>query len=289
MLSIVIPVFNEEKNVAELHRELVSALKKNGKGGSHEIIFVNDGSTDGTLAELKKLAGVKIISFTTNFGQTPAFDAGFKAAKGDIVVSMDGDLQNDPADIPSLLKKLDEGYDVVCGWRHPRNDSGSKVFVSYGARFLRRILLGDTLHDAGCSLRVYRKHCLEGLDLYSEMHRFIPSILASRGWRVAEIPTHHRARKFGVTKYNWARSIKGFTDMVTLWFWYRFRARPVHLFGGGGLLLFGAGFILAIGVFVARIFFGVSLSDKIWPLVSIFLMLSGIQLFVTGLLADIAI
>jgi len=205
------------------------------------------------------------------------------------VVSMDGDLQNDPADIPSLLKKLDEGYDVVCGWRHPRNDSGSKVFVSYGARFLRRILLGDTLHDAGCSLRVYRKHCLEGLDLYSEMHRFIPSILASRGWRVAEIPTHHRARKFGVTKYNWARSIKGFTDMVTLWFWYRFRARPVHLFGGGGLLLFGAGFILAIGVFVARIFFGVSLSDKIWPLVSIFLMLSGIQLFVTGLLADIAI
>lgn len=287
MLSVVIPVYNEEKNIGELYRELVSVLR--GLVFPYEIIFVNDGSTDKTLIELKMLPGVKIVSFTTNFGQTSAFDAGFKQAKGEIVVSMDGDLQNDPKDIPELLKKLDEGYDVVCGWRHPRNDSESKIFVSFVARMLRRILLGDTLHDAGSSLRVYKKLCLDGLDLYSEMHRFIPSILASRGFRITEIKTHHRPRKFGQTKYNWARAIKGFTDMVTLWFWYRFRARPVHLFGGGGLFFFFAGLAIAFYFFMARLFFNVSLAGRIWPLVSIFLMLFGVQLFVTGLLADIAI
>lgn len=287
MISVVIPVYNEEKNVSKLHMELLSILR--GIGDIFEIIFVNDGSIDGTLGELKKLPGIKIISFTTNFGQTSAFDAGFKEAKGDIVISMDGDLQNDPKDIPELLKKLKEGYDVVCGWRHPRNDTGGKIFVSWGARILRKILLGDTLHDAGCSLRVYKKYCLEGLDLYSEMHRFIPSILSSRGFRVAEIKTNHRSRNAGHTKYTWSRAIKGFTDMVVLWFWQRYRARPVHLFGAGGLLLFLFGFGIGIYFFSARIFFDVSLAGRIWPLVSVFLMLSGIQLFVTGLMADIAI
>ena len=287
MVSVIIPVYNEEDNIGKLHQELVSVLRKIGH--DFEVIFVNDGSTDSTLKELKKLPGAKIISFTRNFGQTSAFDAGFKEAKGDIVVSMDGDLQNDPKDIPELLKKLDEGYDVVCGWRHPRNDTAGKIFVSWGARILRRILLGDTLHDAGCSLRVYKKYCLEGLDLYSEMHRFIPSILAARGFSVTEIKTNHRPRSSGQTKYNWSRAIKGFTDMVVLWFWQRYRARPVHLFGAGGLFLFLLGFGIGIYFFVARIFFGVSLAGRIWPLASVFLMLYGIQLFVAGLLADIAI
>jgi len=287
MLSVVIPVYNEEKNVSELHRELVLVLRKIGT--PYEIIFVNDGSTDGTLRELKKLTGTKIISFTRNFGQTSAFDAGFKEAKGDIVVSMDGDLQNDPRDLLELLKKLEEGYDVVCGWRHPRNDTAGKIFISGGARILRKILLGDNLHDAGCSLRVYKKSCLEGLDLYSEMHRFIPSILSARGFRVTEIKTNHRPRSSGHTKYTWSRSLKGFTDMVVLWFWQRYRARPVHLFGAGGLLLFFIGMGIAFYFFIARLFFDVSLAGRIWPLVSIFLMLSGIQLFVAGLLADIAI
>ena len=287
VLSVVIPVYNEEKNVSELYRELVSVLRK--IGSDFEIIFVNDGSTDGTSLELKKLPGIKIISFTRNFGQTSAFDAGFKEAKGDVVVSMDGDLQNDPRDLPELLKKLEEGYDVVCGWRQPRNDSGTKIFVSLGARILRKILLGDELHDAGCSLRVYKKSCLEGLDLYSEMHRFIPSILAARGFRVTEIKTNHRPRLSGQTKYNWSRAIKGFTDMVVLWFWQRYRARPVHLFGAGGLLLFLLGLGIGIYFFAARIFFDVSLAGRIWPLASVFFMFSGIQLFVAGLLADIAI
>lgn len=287
MVSVIIPVYNEENNVSELHRELVSVLRKIGQ--EFEIIFVNDGSIDGTLRELKKLPGIRIISFATNFGQTSAFDAGFKEAKGDIVVSMDGDLQNDPRDLPEFLKKLEEGYDVVCGWRHPRNDTAGKVFVSWGARILRRILLGDNLHDAGCSLRVYKKSCLEGLDLYSEMHRFIPSILSARGFRVTEIKTNHRPRGAGQTKYNWSRAIKGFTDMVVLWFWQRYRARPVHLFGAGGLFLFLLGFGIGVYFFAARVFFDIPLAGRIGPLASVFFMFSGIQLFVAGLLADIAI
>lgn len=287
MLSVVVPVYNEEKNVSELHRELVFVLQKTHI--PYEIIFVNDGSTDGTLAELKKLEPVKIISFTANFGQTSAFDAGFKAAKGETVVSLDGDLQNDPADIPVLLRKLDEGYDAVCGWRHPRNDTASKIFISLAAGILRRILLGDRLHDAGCSLRVYKKECLAGLDLYSEMHRFIPSILASRGFKITEVKTRHRPRQAGKTKYNWTRAAKGLTDMMTVWFWQRYSARPVHLFGGGGLLIFLAGLGLGFYLFIARLFFDVSLVDKIWPMVSFFLMFFGVQFFVFGLLADISI
>lgn len=287
MISAVIPIYNEEKNVSELHRELLAVLEKIGQ--PFEIIFVNDGSTDRTLAELKKLRPAKIISFTKNFGQTAAFDAGFKAAKGEIIVSLDGDLQNDPADIPRLLKKLNEGYDVVCGWRHNRKDTVSKRFFSLGARMLRRWLLSDSVHDAGCSLRVYRKDAISWLDLYGEMHRFIPSIIALRGFRVSELPVNHRARKFGVTKYNWQRVLKSMTDMISLWFWFRFSNRPVHLFGGVGIVSFFVGFVMTAYFFVARFFFNVSLAGRIVPIAAMFLMVLGVQLFVSGLLADILV
>ena len=288
MLSVVIPVYNEEKNVSKLYQELFLVLGKLNE--QYEIIFVNDGSVDGTLEELKKLPKIKIISFTRNFGQTPAFDAGFKAAKGEVVITMDGDLQNDPADIPEMLRVLRDGKnDAVCGWRQPRSDSGSKIFVSFTARILRRILLGDKLHDAGCSLRVYRKECLDGLDLYSEMHRFIPSILAARGYKVIEIKTHHRPRVSGRTKYNWIRGVRGLTDMAVVWFWQKYQSRPIHLFGGGGLFMFFIGFVMAAYFFVIRVFFDVPLAGRILPIIPIFLMLFGVQLFVTGLLADIAI
>lgn len=287
MISAVIPLYNEEKNVSELHRELLLALEKIGQ--PFEIIFVNDGSTDGTLAELKKLKPAKTISFTKNFGQTAAFDVGFKAAKGDTIVSLDGDLQNDPADISRLLAKLAEGHDVVCGWRRDRKDTVSKRFFSYGARMLRRWLLSDSVHDAGCSLRVYRKESIQWLDLYGEMHRFIPSIIALRGFRVTELPVNHRPRKFGVTKYNWQRVLKSMTDMVALWFWFRFSNRPVHLFGGVGIVSFFAGVAMTVYFFVIRFFFDVSLAGRILPIAALFLMMFGIQLFVSGLLADILV
>lgn len=287
MISAVIPMYNEEKNVGELHRELLAVLEKLAQ--PFEIIFVNDGSVDGTLTELKKLRPAKIISFTKNFGQTAAFDAGFKAAKGEIIVSLDGDLQNDPVDISRLLAKLDEGYDVICGWRRDRKDTVSKRFFSYGARLLRKWLLSDSVHDAGCSLRVYRREAIQWLDLYGEMHRFIPSIIALRGFRVSELPVNHRARKFGVTKYNWQRVLKSMTDMVALWFWFRFSNRPVHLFGGVGIVSFLAGFVMTIYFFIIRFFFNASLAGRILPIAALFLMMFGIQLFVSGLLADILV
>jgi glycosyltransferase involved in cell wall biosynthesis len=287
MISIIIPVYNEEKNVKELHKEILEVCQKLNR--EFEIIFIYDCSSDKTLDELKKLSPIKIISFTRNFGQTAAFDAGFKAAQGDIIISMDGDLQNDPNDIPKFLEELNKGYDVVAGWRYPRKDGAGKHFVSFVARILRRILLGDKLRDAGCSLRVYRKNAIKNFDLYGEMHRFIAPILAARGFKVTEIKTNHRPRKFGKTKYNWLRGIKGFTDMLAVWFWQRYRSRPIHLFGGSGLVLFLIGFAIMLYFFIIRFFFHILIGGRIWPLVAVFLMLFGVQLFVTGLLADIAI
>lgn len=287
MISAIIPVYNEEENVKILHHELLDVLKKLGQ--MFEIIFVNDGSTDRTRERLMQLRPIRIINFRKRFGQTSAFDAGFKAAKGDVVVTLDGDLQNDPADILKLFAVLQEGYDVVCGWRAHRQDGFSKRFFSYGARMMRRLLLGDRLHDAGCSLRVYRSAALLNLDIYGEMHRLIASILVLRGYRVAEIKVHHRMRRHGKTKYSWRRAIKGFIDMVNLWFLYKYRARPLHIFGAIGIFFFSIGFLLT-GYFVfIRLFFGVPLAGRVLPVGALFLVLFGIQLFMTGLLADIAI
>lgn len=285
MISIVIPVYNEEKNVAILHQELVNVLRAFQK--PFEIIFVNDGSEDTTQHELMKLHPVRIINFRRRFGQTAAFDAGFKAVRGDTIITMDGDLQNDPADIPKLLTKLHEGYDIVCGWRKKRNDSFAKRFVSRGARLLRSIILGDYMHDAGCSLRAYRKEALENLDIYGEMHRFIAPLLALRGFRVTEVEVNHRQRRAGITKYNWKRAVKGFLDMANLWFLHKYRARPLHLLGGLGLCVGGMGAALLGFFFIERVFFGIPLAGRILPIASLFLVLFGMQLFITGLLADV--
>jgi len=285
VISAIIPVYNEEKNVKPLHEELAAVL------GSlqmpFEIIFVNDGSTDGTYTELRKLRPVRIIDFRRRFGQTAAFDAGFKTARGDLIVTMDGDLQNDPHDIPKLIEKLNQGYDVVCGWRFARKDTMLKKFFSKGARLIRGTLLNDHLHDAGCSLRVYKKEAIENLDIYGEMHRLIASILVLRGFRVAEEHVNHRPRKYGSTKYNWRRAIKGFVDMVNLWFLYKYRARPLHLFGGLGLLLFMAGSLSTSFFVFERLVWKIPLAGRMLPMGALFLTLFGMQLFILGLLTDI--
>lgn len=286
-LSVVVPLYNEEGNVAELHRRIYEAVVKIGR--PFEIIFVDDGSSDKTLEEARGLSPLKLIELRKNFGQTAAFDAGIKAAAGEIVITLDGDLQNDPADIPLLLAKMAEGYDVVSGWRHKRQDSLMKRFFSRGANLLRKLLVKDGIHDSGCSLKAYRRECFQDMDLFGEMHRFMPALLALDGFRVAEVKVSHHPRVHGKTKYNWKRAIKGFVDMLFIWFWRKYSYRAIHLFGGTGLLLGTIGFAILAWMFVEKVFYGASLAERIWPLVGTLLILVGVQLFIFGILVDVAV
>lgn len=286
-LSVVVPLYNEEGNVQELHRRIKETCESLGK--SYEIIFINDGSTDNTIEKCKGLSPLKLIVFRKWFGQTAGFDAGIKTAQGEIIITMDGDLQNDPADIKLLLEEMDKGFDVVSGWRFKRKDSFSKRFFSRGANLLRKILIQDNIHDSGCSLKAYKSECFEEVDLFGEMHRFIPAILELQGYKVGEVKVSHHPRIHGVTFYNWKRSIKGFVDMISIWFWRKYANRPLHLFGGAGIVFSFVGFAVLIWMAVEKIFFGVSLSEKIWPMMGVFLVMIGIQLFIFGLLADILI
>lgn len=286
-LSIIVPLYNEAGNARELHRRIFEAVQKLGK--SFEIIFIDDGSADGTVQECEGLTPLKLIKFRKNFGQTAAFDAGIKNARGDVIITMDGDLQNDPGDISLLLAEMEKGFDIVSGWRWQRKDSLLKKFFSRGANLLRKILVKDNIHDSGCSLKAYRRACFEDLDLFGEMHRFIPAILQLEGFTVSEVKVNHFPRVHGKTKYNWKRAMKGFVDMISIWFWRKYSGRPLHLFGGGGIVFSLIGFAVLIWMAAIKIFYGASLSEKIWPMVGVFLVLVGIQLFVFGLLADIMI
>lgn len=286
-LSVIVPLYNEEGNVKELHRRIKEACEKLGK--RYEIIFMNDGSEDKTLENCRGLTPLTLINFRRRFGQTAAFDAGIKQATGDIIIMMDGDLQNDPADIGLLLSEMDKGFEVVSGWRWQRKDSFSKKIFSRGANLLRKILIQDKIHDSGCSLKAYRRECFEDVDLFGEMHRFIPAILEMQGYKVGEVKVSHHPRLHGKTKYNWKRSIKGFVDMISIWFWRKYANRPLHLFGGSGIILSFLGVLILIWMAIAKIFYGASISDKIWPLIGVFMTLVGIQLFIFGLLGDILI
>lgn len=286
-LSVVVPLYNEAGNVLELHRRIKAALELSGH--PYEIIFIDDGSKDKTREEAETCTPLKLIVFRKNFGQTAAFDAGIKAATGDIIVTIDGDLQNDPADIPLLLAKIDEGYDVVSGWRVKRRDSISKIVFSRVANLLRKILIHDNIHDSGCSLKAYRRECFKDVDLFGEMHRFIPAILQLEGYRVAEVKVSHHPRLHGLSKYNWKRGMKGFVDMLSIWFWRKYSHRPLHLFGGVGIVLFALGSTILLWMLVEKLYFGASLSERLWPLVGIFFTLVGVQFFISGLLADISV
>jgi glycosyltransferase involved in cell wall biosynthesis len=289
--SFIIPVMNEEGNVKELHQQLITAVADMTESkDDYELIFVDDGSTDDTVAKLRQLSPLRLIELRGNYGQTAALDAGIKAARGEFIITMDGDLQNDPADVPVMYQALlDRDKDVICGWRKDRKDPWSKKFISDGAKFLRSFLVSDGIHDSGCTLRVYRAACFEDLTLRGEMHRFIPAILKWRGFNIDEVPVNHRPRTAGKTKYNFKRTIKGLLDMMSLWFFRKFSTRPLHLMGAVGLLSAGAGVALGATLVLARLGWGYALSDKIWPLASVFLILFGVQMFVSGLLMDLVI
>ena len=285
-ISVVVPIYNEEGNVKELHSRILEACR--GLGLEFEIIFVDDGSSDNTAKNCQGLSPLKLVRFRKNYGQTAAFDAGIKAATGNVIITMDGDLQNDPKDIKLLLDKMDEGFDVVSGWRFARKDPFMKKFSSRMANLLRKVLVEDNIHDSGCSLKAYKKECFDNVDLFGEMHRFMPAILQFDGYKVGEVKVSHHPRIHGKTKYNWKRGVKGIVDMISIWFWRKYANRPLHLFGGSGIFLSIIGFAVLIWMVVEKIMGG-SIAEKIWPLVGVFFVMIGMQLFIFGLLADILI
>ena len=285
-ISIVIPVFNEAENLERLHTQLLHVCNSNNY--DFEIILVDDGSTDNTKDIIDKLSPIKYVRLRKNFGQTAALDAGIKNAKNTYIITMDGDLQNDPEDIPHLINYLEKNeLDVVSGWRKKRKDRFFKRFASRVANLLRIILIKDGIHDSGCTLKIYKKQCFEEVSIFGEMHRFIPAVLKIKGYNVGEIPVNHRPRTTGKSKYNWKRSIKGLIDMISVWFWSKYAVRPLHLLGGLGFLFVFLGGICVI-VSVYQFSIGVSMSDTAYPLLAVFLILAGMQLFVSGLIADVS-
>ena len=290
-LSIVVPVYNEQENVGELVGEIGAAL--GGAGLAYELVVVDDGSTDGTLAALRGLQGehpeLRVIRFRRNFGQTAALAAGFDHARGDVVVPLDGDLQNDPRDIVRLVKKLEEGYDVVSGWRRDRKDKlVTRKLPSWVANWLIGRITGVRLHDYGCTLKAYRREALENVNLYGEMHRFIPAVAKWSGAEVAEMAVNHRPRVRGKAKYGLSRTFKVVLDLVTVKFLGTFSTKPLHIFGGIGLLTVLAGMLSGLVVVYQKWFAEPQLPMNRNPLLVLtaMLMMMSVQFLLMGLLAE---
>lgn len=291
-LSVIVPVRNEADNLVLLHDQLNQALASLDR--SYEIIFIDDGSTDNSFALLKTVQSqddhVRVIRFRRHFGQTAALSAGFAYARGDIIVTMDGDLRYDPTDILRLLDKMDEGYDIVSGWRKNRKD----VFLP---RRLPSILANRlisksthiTLHDYGCSLKAYKREVLAYTKLYGEMHRFIPALASQMGVKVAELPVNHFARRYGRSEYNLRRTLRVILDLLTVKFLLDFATRPMQIFGLFGLVTFGVGGLLAAYLSFLRLVFGTPLRDRPILLLAVMLIVIGVQLMIMGLIGEMIV
>lgn len=281
-ISIIIPVKDEANSVEKLYTEIVEAVRL---VSIFEIIFVDDGSTDNTVSVLKTLPSIRIIQLARNYGQTAAMRAGIENARYEYVTFLDGDGQNDPADIPKLFSKLTDDIDLVCGWRKNRQDKISKRFVSVGARIIRKRIFKDSLHDSGCTLKLLRTKDAIDLNLFGEQHRFIPAIGANKGWKIIEVEVNHRSRQHGVTKYNWRRIFKSYLDMIGLQFWNKYQTRPLHIFGGLGLICFLLG-SLSFTVWVAFFILKITFLKYALPIIGLLFVTSGLQLLVMGILSD---
>ena len=288
-LSVVVPVYNEEENIAQLFQEIKTVCETgmNGVPFDYEIIIVNDGSTDRTDQVCRSLFPLTYIQFRKNFGQTAAMDCGFKAATKEFIAALDGDGQNDPADIPGMLQYLMEyDYDVVSGWRRSRHDTTGKRFVSRGANMLRHMIIHDGINDSGCTLKIYRKECFENLTLYGEQHRFIPAILRIRGFKIGEKEVHHRPRVNGKSKYNIIRVFKGFLDMLSVWFWSKYASRPLHLLGGMSLIFFFFGAVFGLWTVIGYLIVGHMPNFIIQLILAIFFLTAGQLQLTFGLLGE---
>ncbi|MBM4244931.1 MAG: glycosyltransferase family 2 protein [Deltaproteobacteria bacterium] len=288
-LSVVVPFYEEEQAIDAFFDELLGVLDRLPLRA--EVVAIDDGSGDGTFARLagvrERDPRVKVIRFRRNFGQTAGLAAGFANAGGAVIVTMDGDLQNDPADIPRLLAKLDEGYDVVSGWRHQRQDDAlTRVLPSRIANGIISSATHVKLHDYGCGIKAYRREITASLKLYGEMHRFLPAIAGDLGARVAEIPVNHRPRTLGRSKYGLSRTVRVVLDLMTVKFLSDFSTRPIQVFGLAGLLAAGVGGVMMLVLGIERIFFGVELAGRPIVLLAILLVVTGLQFITFGLLGE---
>jgi glycosyltransferase involved in cell wall biosynthesis len=287
VISVVVPVHNEERSVALLLDELDSALQP--LGTSWEAIFVDDGSTDGTYAALTRLHAardeVTVVRLRRNFGKAAALGAGFAHARGEVIVTIDGDLQDDPAEIPRLLIKLEEGFDLVSGWKAHRRDPLRRRILSRLFNAVTRWVAGVRLHDMNCGLKAYRAEVVRGLRLYGELHRFIPVLAHHRGFRIAELPVNHRPREHGRSRYGVERYLRGFLDLLTVSFIGRYRHRPLHLFGGLGLALSVAGIGILVYLTVVKVL-GEAIGQRPLLTLGVLLVVVGLQFFSLGLLSE---
>ncbi|HJV33616.1 glycosyltransferase family 2 protein [Geomonas sp.] len=289
-LSIVVPIYNEEENIPVLHSRISEALADTRL--AYELILVDDGSADNSYSSLKVLAGkdsrVKVVKLRRNFGQTAAMAAGFDLASGRVVIPMDGDLQNDPLDIPLLLNKIDEGYDVVSGWRKDRKDTfiNRKLPSMIANGFISK-MTGVHLHDYGCTLKAYRREVLEDVNLYGEMHRFVPALAHQVGARVTEMPVRHHERLHGVSKYGISRTMKVILDLMTVTFLLSYSTKPIQLFGRWGIYTLCAGFLSGALTLYMKFFEHTSMNRNPLLILTAFLIFMGVQFIVMGLLAEL--
>jgi glycosyltransferase involved in cell wall biosynthesis len=292
-LSIVIPVYNEAENLPLLHRALQDAL--NPLSVDWEVVYVDDGSADDSLSLLEENADAdpehtRVVSLRRNFGQTAAIAAGIDHAEGDVIVLMDADMQNDPVDIPRMLEKIEEGYDVVSGWRKNRQDTFvTRTLPSRMANWLISTVTGVHLHDYGCTLKAYRREALTGFRLYGEMHRFIPAYASTVGASIIELPVNHHPRKFGKTKYGLNRTIKVILDLFTVKFLISYAYKPIYLFGGTGLIFMATSAVMLGFLVIRKLLYATSIVQSAFFLVGIMLMILGVQSILMGLIAELLV
>lgn len=290
-VSVVIPVYNEVENIIAMYRQVTDVMEQFGR--SYEILFIDDGSNDGGRELMKSLAEqdsrVKLVFFRRNYGQTAAMHAGLQMASGDAIVTLDGDLQNEPADIPMMIEKLDEGYDLVHGWRKNRQDKWlSRKLPSKIANWLISKTTKFPIHDLGCTLKAMRREIAQELELYGEMHRFIPILAHQRGARCVEVVTRHHPRRFGTTKYGISRTFRVVLDLLTVKYILDYYASPMKLFGALGLLCSAAGGASALATVGMKLLGGVDMTGNPFLLMTIFSMMAGLQFFSLGLLGEVA-
>jgi glycosyltransferase involved in cell wall biosynthesis len=289
-LSLVIPIRNESPNIEGLYREMTEALERWGR--SYEVIAVDDGSTDDSFDQLCRCQQAdgrwRVIRFRRNFGQTAAFSAGFRHARGRLIATSDGDLQNDPRDLPDMIRRLDEGYDIVCGWRKDRKDPWlTRRLPSELANKLISFSTGVRLHDYGCSLKVFRAEVVKPLKLYGEMHRFLPAIASEMGVNISEVAVNHRARRHGASKYGLSRTFRVILDLLTVKFLLSYSTRPLQMFGLIGVPMGLVGFVIAAYLSYQRLFGYESIANRPLLILAVLLIFTGVQLVTMGLLAEI--
>ena len=288
-LSVVVPVYNEEESIPHLYPALKSALEEYGR--PYEVLFIDDGSTDTSFALLSDLVmqdpTMKAIRLRRNAGQTAAFAAGFDLARGEIIITMDADMQNDPKDIPLLMEKADEGYDVVSGWRKDRQDRYlDRKLPSMIANRMISNVTDVRLHDYGCSLKAYRRSVIQDVNLYGELHRFIPALASQVGATVTEVPVDHHARVYGSTKYGISRTLRVMLDLITVWFLGNYGTRPIHVFGTMGFLSIGFGVLLGTYLTFVKLFMNEDIGSRPMLLLAVLLVVIGVQLVTMGLLGE---